>query len=126
MPHLEPLKKSGFYLVTFILKFTKTLVTLSFSDPVPEPKIRPRYIPSYRMQTANKELIVKIGKIATNLRATRIQCFGITQELNTELFELKTKLETEMNTIWPSNSLMTAPPIFRCSITYLSGWVSPV
>ena len=79
-----------------------------------------------RKQTANKELIVKIGKIATNLRATRIQCFGITQELNTELFELKTKLETEMNMIWPSNSLMTAPPIFRCSITYLSGWVSPV
>jgi len=35
MAHLEPLKKSSFYLVTFILKFTKTLVTLSSSNPVP-------------------------------------------------------------------------------------------
>ena len=79
-----------------------------------------------RKQSATKELIIKIGKLATKLRATRLQTFDTRIDIDPELFELKDRLTNDMITIWPSNNDMMAPPIFGCSITSLLGWVSPV
>lgn len=78
-----------------------------------------------RKVSASKETLIKIGKTACKLRATRLLTFETTEEDFPELFELKNRIVLEMNTILPSNSFMTAPPTFGCSITYLIGRISP-